>query len=128
MVKVKPISLSLVQDTGSSGTDAITSNGSVLISGLQVGFTTQYSLDGINWITVSGSTFTLSGDGPKQVTVRQIDGTGAVISSASLNFTLDTTVAAPNAVLASDTGASNADGITSNGAVNVSLYNIFSFV
>jgi uncharacterized repeat protein (TIGR02059 family) len=55
--------MSLLVDTGSSSTDGITSNGTVKVSGLEVGATWQYSIDwGSTWIAGTGSSFTL-GDG-----------------------------------------------------------------
>ncbi|MDD5214962.1 MAG: hypothetical protein PHQ03_05425, partial [Methylococcales bacterium] len=93
--------LSLFQDTGTSTTDGITSNGKVVVSGVdQVSGTTwQYSLDnGSSWSVKQNYTvsdFTLTGDGVKNIQVRQIDTVGNVSATRSLNFTLDTT--APSA-------------------------------
>lgn len=93
--------LSLFQDTGTSTTDGITSNGEVVVSGVEqiLGTTWQYSLDnGSSWSVKQNYTvsdFTLTGDGVKNIQVRQIDTVGNVSATRSLNFTLDTT--APSA-------------------------------
>jgi RHS repeat-associated protein len=113
--------LKLAKNTGTSSTDAITNSGKVNVAGLKSGATGQYSLDnGNTWTTITGSSFTLTGDGAKAVTVRQTDLAGNVSASSTLlNFTLDTTVIAPLVALATDTGISSTDGITSSGVVNV---------
>ena len=101
-------------------TDSITNIGSVNVTGLESGASWQYSTDGGNtWTAGSGSSFTLTGDGAKSVTVRQTDVAGNVsAASSALSFTLDGTAAAPTLSLAVDSGALG-DGITNNGTVNV---------
>ncbi|MEI6762113.1 MAG: Ig-like domain-containing protein, partial [Betaproteobacteria bacterium] len=112
--------LALASDTGVSGTDKITSSGVINVGGLESGATWQYSTNGTQWIVGSGTSFTLSGDGAKSVIVRQSDVAGnAGPASTPLQFTLDTTAAAPTATLASDTGSSSSDKNTSSGLVNV---------
>jgi hypothetical protein len=113
--------LALVSDTGSSNTDKITSSGVVNVTGLESGATWEYSSNGgTSWTAGTGSSFTLIGDGAKSVIVRQTDAAGNVsAASTSLGFTLDTSAAAPTLALASDTGSSNTDKITSSGVVNV---------
>ena len=55
----------------------ITRNGAINVGGIEAGATGQYSLDnGTTWISFTGSSFVLSGDGPKMVLVRQIDSLG----------------------------------------------------
>ncbi|MBP9059792.1 MAG: DUF4347 domain-containing protein [Rhodoferax sp.] len=85
--------LTLAVDTGSSTSDTITNNSLVNVSGLETGATWQYSTDaGSNWSSGTGSSFTVSGDGAKSVTVRQTDAAGNTSSaSTALAFTLDTT-------------------------------------
>jgi hypothetical protein len=64
------LSLSLHSDTGKSSTDSITSNVQVDVTGLQYAW--EYSTNGgSTWTPGSGSSFTLSGDGPKSVIVHQ---------------------------------------------------------
>jgi large repetitive protein len=106
----------LAADTGSSNADGITSNGTLTLTGLESGATVAYSVDGGNtW----SSGFTAA-EGSNAVLVRQTDLAGNVGASASLSFTLDTTApTAPAVALATDTGSSNSDGITSNGTLNV---------
>ncbi|MCX7264309.1 MAG: Ig-like domain-containing protein [Burkholderiales bacterium] len=94
----------------------------VNVSGLETGATWKYSTDaGTTWIAGTGTSFTLTGDGVKSVTVRQTDTAGNVGANATtLAFTIDTTVAAPTVALTTDTGTSATDKITSNGALTVS--------
>lgn len=106
---------------------AITNNGAISVSGVvEDGALWQYSLDnGANWADGSGPSVTLSGDGDKNVLVRQLDKAGNISGSDSVNFTLDTTAPAMlNASLVADTsnGASSSfasDGITSNGSLAI---------
>src|SRR5439155_1089383 len=59
-------------------------------------------------------------EGANTVQVRQVDAAGNNGTAASLSFTLDTQgPAAPAVVLASDTGSSGSDHITSNGSLTV---------
>ena len=94
--------LALVNDTGTFGNDGVTSNGTVRVTGLDTEGATywQYSLnDGVNWNYGGGGntggaadlSLSLSGDGAKNVVVRQIDAAGNVgAKSTPLQFTLDT--------------------------------------
>ncbi len=84
--------LTLAQDTGSSGSDNLTSNGQVNVAGLETGASWEYSTNGgTNWTAGSGSSFTLTGDGLKNVIARQSDTAGNTSAqSTALNFTLDT--------------------------------------
>ncbi len=78
--------IELVQDTGYSNTDAITSNGSVAVSGIESGATWQFSIDGgANWVTGSGSAFTLAPGSyaAGAVKVRQVDAQGNVSAAAA---------------------------------------------
>ena len=108
-------------DTGSSNTDAITNSAAMSVSSLEASATWQYQVDGGTWQTGTGTTFTMS-EGTHDYNVRQKDTLNNVSATTSKTVTLDTV--APNAAgvtLASDTGASNTDGATNNGTVNVSL-------
>lgn len=108
-------------DTGSSNTDAITNSAAMSVSSLEASATWQYQVDGGTWQTGTGTTFTMS-EGTHDYNVRQKDTLNNVSATTSKTVTLDTV--APNAAgvtLASDTGASNTDGVTNNGTVNVSL-------
>ena len=110
-------SVALATDSGLAG-DGITKIGTVDIAGLEAGATWQYAVNGGSFITGTGASFTLTGDGPKAVLVHQTDAAGNVSTDASLNFTLDTTAAAPSVALATDSGLAG-DGITRIGTVNV---------
>jgi len=109
--------LALFQDTGSSGSDHITSNGTLALSGIGTGSTVQYSIDnGATW-----SNSFLAHEGSNSVQVRQIDLAGNASAATTLSFTLDTTApAAPGLALANDTGSSASDHITSNGTLALS--------
>ena len=118
--------LSLAADTGSSSTDNKTSNGQVNVFNLVSGTTWQYNLDGNNWITGSGSSFTVSGDGSKSVTVKQTNASGKVATSTSLTFDLDTsTPAKPFLTLSSYITNSN-EKLTKSGKVDVANVNVES--
>ena len=108
--------VALSTDTGNS-TDKITSNGALTVSGAESGALVDYTTNGgIIW-TNSFTAVT----GANSVQVRQTDVAGNVSdASAAYTFTLDTTAAAPTVALSTDTGISNSDKITSNGALIVS--------
>ena len=109
--------IALGADSGLAG-DGITKVGTVNIAGLEAGATWQYAVNGGAFITGTGASFTLTGDGPKAVLVHQTDAAGNVSADASLNFTLATTAAAPSVALATDSGTAG-DGITRIGTVNI---------
>ncbi len=113
--------LSLAADTGSSSTDNKTSNGQVNVFNLVSGATWQYSLDGNNWILGSGSSFTVSGDGSKSVSVKQTNASGKVATSTSLTFDLDTSAPAakPVLTLSSYITTSSDEKLAKSGNVNV---------
>jgi hypothetical protein len=71
--------LALAEDTGVSATDRITSNGTLLVSGLEAGASWQYSLNGGgSWLSGTGSSFVVAnGTYPTgRVRVRQSDRAG----------------------------------------------------
>jgi len=116
---------SLNADTGSNGTDRITKDGLVNVSGLEAGATWQYTTDGTNWNNGVGNSFML-GEGAYvtgNIQVRQTDlaGNTSTATSNAATIAVDATPpTTPGFALASDTGSSGSDGITSNGLVNVS--------
>ncbi|MGO4894710.1 beta strand repeat-containing protein, partial [Flavobacterium sp. W21_SRS_FM6] len=120
-------SLALATDSGSSSSDGITNDATVNVSGLEAGATWQYSLDGgVNWATGTGTSFELGADATYaigDIQVKQTDVAGNASSAASnaAAITTDTTLAAPSLALATDTGSSNSDGITTDATVNVTL-------
>lgn len=85
-------SLKLHTDSGSSSTDKITNSGLVDVTGLETGANWQYSTDnGAHWLNGTGTSLTLTGDGPKSVIVHQTDVAGNTSSnSTAFAFTLDT--------------------------------------
>src|SRR5207249_2443658 len=109
--------VALSSDTGSSNSDHITRNGALNVSGVESGASVQYSINGGSKWSSSFSAV----EGANSVQVRQIDVAGNNGTATSFSFTLDTTApAAPTVALSSDTGSSNSDHITRNGALNVS--------
>jgi hypothetical protein len=116
--------LTLASDTGASGVDGITKTGTVTVTGIESGATWEYSTDnGSSWNAGTGSSFTLAAGAytAGHVQVRQTDLAGNLSGTGSLGaVTVDATApGAPGAALASDTGASSSDGVTSDGTVNV---------
>ena len=98
--------VALANDTGSSGADLITSDGTLVVTPAEAGGTIQYSTDGGTTWT---SSFTAS-EGSNTVQVRQVDAAGNNGAPASLTFTLDTTApSAPAVALANDTGSDGGD-------------------
>ncbi|MEZ9539218.1 VCBS domain-containing protein [Shewanella sp. 10N.286.51.B8] len=89
---IAPLAVSLAHDTGSSATDLITQDGALSISGQTAGMQVEYSTDGgAHW----SSQFTPV-EGLNQLQVRQTDNAGHTSKATSIDFTLDTNVAAPH--------------------------------
>src|SRR5439155_5421816 len=81
--------VALVSDTGSSGSDKITNNGALSVTGVESGASVQYSTNGG---TTWSSSFTAV-EGANAVQVRQVDVAGnPTATPTSFSFTLDTTV------------------------------------
>ncbi|WP_293751138.1 Ig-like domain-containing protein, partial [Limnohabitans sp. Rim8] len=111
--------IALATNSGLSN-DAITNVGTVNVTGLEGGSSWQYSTDGSTWNDGNGTSFAVTGDGAKSVSVRQTDVAGNLgAASSALTFTLDSTAAAPSMSLATDSGV-NTDKKTNVGTVNVS--------
>src|SRR6185369_2430802 len=108
--------VSLSSDTGTSGTDHVTKNGTLSLSGIEAGAAVEYSTDsGSTW----NSSFTAA-EGSNTVQVRQTDVAGNTSNVGSLTFTLDTIApTAPTVDLFSDTGSSNSDHITRTGTLSL---------
>ncbi|KFI07302.1 hypothetical protein JN27_10150 [Massilia sp. BSC265] len=117
--------LTLESDTGNYG-DRVTSDNSPTLSGIVEAYarvqlyegttllgTADADADGL-WFATLGATTPLS-DGKHGITVKQVDRAGNVSAASSpLELTIDTKGpgALPNAILDSDTGISDSDGIT----------------
>ena len=81
-------SVELTHDTGSSGTDLITNDGTLTVTPNETGNTIEYSTNGgTTWSTTPPS----ATEGSNTVTVREIDPAGNPSAPASITFTLDTT-------------------------------------
>jgi len=109
--------VALTNDTGSSAADNITTDGALMVGGLEANAGLAYSNDG-------GATWTnafLAQEGANTVQVRQTDLAGNESAVAVLDFTLDTAApSAPGVALMNDTGSSPVDNITKDGALSVS--------
>jgi hypothetical protein len=82
---VRPLSVSLVRDTGVSNTDRITRDGRMRIAGREPGAIVQYSLDGgRTWRRTFKAVV-----GVNRLEVRQIDRVGNVSSPTAFEFTLE---------------------------------------
>ncbi|WP_205872745.1 Ig-like domain-containing protein [Limnohabitans planktonicus] len=103
--------LALVCDTGSSGTDKITSQAALSISTIESGLVLQYSTNGAQW----GTTFA-AGEGSNTVYTRAVDAAGNAGTPSSLSFTLDTQLSKPSLALVCDSG-SQGDNISSQASI-----------
>ncbi len=89
----------LVEDTGASATDHITSKGQVKVSGIEAGAEWQYSTDGTTWTTGPAADQTgtalldTTANGAQTLQVRAIDAAGNASAAAALEFTLATSFA-----------------------------------
>ncbi|QQK64147.1 hypothetical protein F8A90_08445 [Cobetia sp. cqz5-12] len=112
-------SLALTTDTNVTD-DGITSNGEVIVSGLEADATWEYSLDGgSNWIDGTGTTFTLDegvyADGDVQI--RQTDVAGNISDAVNLgDVTVDATAPTTTATIdaISDDSGTAGDFITND--------------
>jgi hypothetical protein len=95
--------------------DRITRDGTIEVSGLETGAIWEFSTDkGVNWTRGSGTTFEVTGDGPKVVTVHQIDLSGNQGGdSTEFSFTLDSD-APQRPVLSLRSSRGTADNLFSN--------------
>lgn len=98
--------IALVTDSGAAG-DFITNNAALAVTGLEAGATVLYSPDGTIWSAIQP----VATEGLNKVYVKQTDLAGNSATS-SIQFTLDTSAAAPTVALANDTGASGSDKVT----------------
>lgn len=85
------LSIALASDTGSSGSDGITTSGLVNVTGIVPGYTWEYSLNGgANWVSGTGTSFSVGPDGAYQAQTRQTNLLGLISSpSTALNLTID---------------------------------------
>ncbi|WP_244097812.1 Ig-like domain-containing protein, partial [Burkholderia ambifaria] len=83
---------------------------------VETGATVEYSTDGGHTWNTSFSAV----EGVNEVQVRQTDVAGNTSDPTSLNFTLDTSAAAPGVALTTDSGSNATDHITKVGTLNVS--------
>ena len=108
--------VALSSDTGSSGSDNITQDGSLSFSAAAADVIRSFSVDGS---APSASYIAPTADGDHTVVVTDTDTAGNT-ANASISFTLDNTVATPTVALSSDTGSSGSDNITQDGSLSFS--------
>ncbi len=109
--------VALTSDTGLSGSDKVTADPALTLSGVESGASVQYSLDnGGTWSTTAPAFASLT-QGSNTVLVRQIDVAGNTSAATSFAFTLDSAAPAVTESLQNDTGPSNSDNITSNATI-----------
>ncbi|MBR0846090.1 calcium-binding protein, partial [Bradyrhizobium liaoningense] len=108
--------VTLTDDTGSSNSDHITSNAGLTVSAAAADVTRTYTVDGG---TATADYVAPTADGAHTVVVSDTNTSGGT-ATASISFTLDTTIAAPTVALTTDTGSSNSDQLTSNAGLTVS--------
>ena len=117
------LTAALQSDNGTSSTDGITSNGTLVVSGLEANATWQYSTNsGSTWSNGSGTSFVLNvGTYAKDVVqVRQIDQAGNNGSATTLAaLDIRTAPATPTVTLATPDSGTTGDSITNSGVVNV---------
>ena len=108
--------VALTHDTGSSSVDNITNNASLTLSAAASGVTRSITVDGGS----ASATYTApTVDGSHTVVVTDTDTAGNT-ATASLTFTLDTTIATPTVALLHDTGSSNTDKLTNDASLSLS--------
>ena len=120
----------LASDTGSSNSDGITNNGSVIVSGIEAGATWEFSTNGgDNWTPGTGTSFSLA-EGTYTsgtIRVRQSDlaGNTSPPSQNAAAITVDTTVPTTTATVTSvnegTAGPVIGNGGTSNGTAALLL-------
>ena len=117
-----PPVLQLNSDTGLSANDGITNNATIVVTELIAGATWSYQVDSTAgaWTSGTGSSFTAT-SGAHSYFVRQIDAAGNTsTTSTPVIYTFDNSApATPSLTLASDTGSSASDRLTSNITIKV---------
>ena len=94
--------VALANDTGSSGSDHITNNATLALTGIETGAKVEYSIDGGSTWSTSAPTAAQLAQGSNTVDVRQTDVAGNVSATTAFTFTLDTT--APSETISSTIG------------------------
>ncbi|MDI9335482.1 MAG: Ig-like domain-containing protein [Gammaproteobacteria bacterium] len=112
----------LASDTGTSTSDFITSNPTLLISNVTAGNTWEYTTMPLTniWNAGVGNSLIVPSDGKYSYYIRQVDIAGNTSPSHVLSFTLDTGSTPPSLSLLVDTGTSSSDGVTMNPTILVS--------
>lgn len=111
--------VALTNDSGSSNSDNITNDGALGVSGIEPGGVIEFSADGAGgW---SGTAPTPV-EGANTVHVRQVDVAGNISDESVFTFMFDSTRpgSAPAVALKHDSGSSDSDKITNDGALSVS--------
>lgn len=109
--------LALVNNSSGDEATHLSNDGRIDVLDLDAGASWQFSTDdGTSWTNGSGNRFTVSGDGPKRLLVRQTDAAGNTSTSSVLSMELDTTAPAKPGLpsLVADSGRDGTDRITSD--------------
>src|SRR5207237_1175899 len=108
--------LAAATPTGSSNRHSLHAALPISVSAAAADVSRSYSVDG----GPAAATYTApTTEGSHTVVVTDLDTAGNT-ASASLTFTLDTTIATPTIALATDSGSSNSDNLTNDAALTVS--------
>ncbi|MCG2586850.1 Ig-like domain-containing protein, partial [Massilia sp. TS11] len=108
--------VSLTTDSGSNTTDKLTNTAGLTVSSAAGDVTRTYAING----AAANSSYTApTTDGTYTVVVTDTDTAGNT-ASATITFTLDSTIATPTVSLSSDTGSSPSDKITKLGGLSFS--------
>jgi hypothetical protein len=108
--------VALANDTGAGNSDGVTNDASLAISATAADVTRSFVVDG----GAPAATYTApTTDGDHTVDITDTDTAGNT-ASASVSFNLDTTLATPTLALINDTGASDADLVTSDARLTAS--------
>ena len=114
------LTVALVTDSGTSGTDKITNVGTLNVTGTDPDAVLSYSIDSTDGVNGTWTnSFTATANASNTVYVRQTDVAGNVSTGTKLEFNLDTEAAAPIVALTTDSGTSGTDQITNVGTLNV---------
>jgi large repetitive protein len=113
-VGLTPVIVGLKNDTGESDTDKKTIDPDLVVSGLKIGASIEFTLDGKTWT----KTLDDAPAGPLSIQARLVYGDNkysALSEPFAFEYLKPLQPPAPSLTLAEDTGVSDADGVTSNG-------------
>ncbi|NOR50651.1 MAG: Ig-like domain-containing protein, partial [Desulfuromonadales bacterium] len=114
------LTVTLDNDTGLSSTDTITNDSSVSLSGIELGATQEFSLDGADgsWSVTTPAI----AEGYNEFYIRQVDAAGNESPGSLFSFTLDSTDPdiTIDGAISTDTGSDNTDRHTYDTTIDLS--------